>query len=291
MAYKFEDKFVHFRWDDSLKGKKVFYADSIGSLEDDVAEGKDYGLLIRASGSKDYPFLIKGDEEEETPTNWKFVYYDPNYECKIACEKGKTIQFKCQSIWMDIEGIPAWNENCEYRIKPEGTYCVIVGVSSRLIAIEKSSVKEGVHVFYESDSLEDCLDWIATRRKIEDVMIAYAEGKAVEFLNVGNIWCQASTPEWRIGTEYRIKTKGYRAFKNTDELKKKWEELCPTSVHRPSLCEPLIWVKCKWNGITVAISRFAGDTITMNVANYNMDELFEYYTFLDGTPCGMEKEE
>ena len=284
---KFEDRFVHFRWDDSLKGKKVFYADSLEGLENEVFSEKNCEMeIITDFYNKAYPFCIDGD-------GYKFVYYDPNYELKLAYEKGKKIQFKCFGEWTDIINIPVWSEDTEYRIKPENNYCVVVGFSSRLVsclvAINKSSVVEGAHVFYESDSFEDCADWIADRRKFEDVMIAYSEGKEVEFLNVGDVWCQASTPVWRINAEYRIKPKGYRAFKNTDELKKKWEKLCPTNVHRPSLCEPLIWVRCKANNATSVIIRFAGTVVTVNFANYTLDELFKEFTFLDGTPCGIEE--
>ncbi len=281
MAYKFEDKFVHFRWDDSLKGKKCFVADSLGGLEESVEER---GLeILFTEGNKEFPFETEHDF-------YRFVYYDPNYDLKMAYKEGKQIQISGDGeIWVDWEDErePDWDGVFQFRIKPEKTYCVIVGDYSHLVGIEKPFVKEGTHVFYESDSIENCVDWINDRRDIENVMIAYAEGKEVEFLNSDNCWHQASTPGWKTDTKYRIKSK-YRAFKNTDELKKKWEELCPTNIHRPSLCEPFIWVRCKANNSTSVIIRFAGTIVTVNFANYNLEELFRNFTFLDGTPCGIE---
>ena len=287
MAYKFEDKFVHFRWSDSLRGKKVFYGDNLLTLENDALSGNTNLMgIVEGGHDKVTPFIVNDDY-------WKFVYYDPNYECKKAYDEGKTIQVSGDGeIWVDWEDdrTPDWDSAFQFRIKSESTYCVVVGSNLHLVATEKPFVKESTHVFYESASLKDCTDWINDRCDIENVIIAYAEGKAVEFLNIGDIWCPASTPEWKIGTKYRIKPKEYRAFKNTDELKKKWAELCPTNIHRPSLCEPLIWVKCKSNKSTSVISKFADGNVAMNVLLfYSLEELFDDFTFLDGTPCGIEE--
>lgn len=111
MAYKFEDKYVHFRWDDSLKGKKVFYADDIGTLETDVVEGANIGVLIGATGLKSHPFHIKSENIEDS-IPWKFVYYDPRYEVKIAYEEGKQIQVSGDGeMWVNWEDKrePDWN--------------------------------------------------------------------------------------------------------------------------------------------------------------------------------------
>lgn len=123
MAYKFEDKFVHFRWDDSLKGKKVFYADSISTLEEDVAKGEDIMTLIGAANKHDTsPFCI--EDEDGTTTDWKFIYYDPNYEVKLAFEKGMVIQYKAKDTgnWCDWDNSLckcSFHEDIEYRVKPE----------------------------------------------------------------------------------------------------------------------------------------------------------------------------
>lgn len=119
---------------------------------------------------------------------------------------------------------------------------------------------------------------------------AYEEGKQIQFEYGDDEWRDVTgEPTWNLGSNYRIKPKGYRAFKNADELKKKWEELCPTNIHRPSLYEPFIWVRCKANNSTSVIIRFAGTIVTVNFANYNLEELLRNFTFLDGTPCGIEE--
>lgn len=114
---KFEDKFVYFRYNDSLKGKKVFYSDSIYSLEQDVADGEDIRTLLGLSQQQANPFTIEGNEGESN-TYWKFIYYDPNFECKKAYEQGKQIQFKNHTEWLDVVGKPEWSDGVKYRIKP-----------------------------------------------------------------------------------------------------------------------------------------------------------------------------
>lgn len=82
---KFEDKFVHFRWSDDLEGKKAFYADSLAQLEQRFTITTSRGHLHK-SISEEYPF------EVACVGNWKFIYFDPNYDNKIAYEQGKQIQ-------------------------------------------------------------------------------------------------------------------------------------------------------------------------------------------------------
>ena len=75
---KFEKKYVHFMWDDKLKGKKVFYADDIDTLIQDVTDGNDIGI-VKEGEFTSAPFEVKRD-------CWKFVYFDPYYDLKIAYE-------------------------------------------------------------------------------------------------------------------------------------------------------------------------------------------------------------
>ena len=118
MAYKFEDKFVHFRWDDELKGKMVFFADSIKDLEENVCTGsEEMKILDGRIPNSDYPLVVGR-------SSWKFVYYDPNYDIKIAYEEGKTIQYKAKDTgrWCDWDnslGKCPFLDDVEYRIKPE----------------------------------------------------------------------------------------------------------------------------------------------------------------------------
>jgi hypothetical protein len=83
---KFEKEFVHFMWDDSLKGKKGFFADNIDDLRN-IVIGNGYKNTVSESNDECKPFYEYG-------SYWRFFYHDPNYELKLAYEKGKKIQFK-----------------------------------------------------------------------------------------------------------------------------------------------------------------------------------------------------
>lgn len=123
---KFEDKFVHFRWSDELKGKKVFYADDICSLERDVISNSNRDVVVD-DGLQEQPFGVQ--YVDGIVHAWRFVYYDPNYETKLAYEQGKKIEFLCKDAsdaWKDWSYTPApkWLDDYEYRIMPEETNLV-----------------------------------------------------------------------------------------------------------------------------------------------------------------------
>lgn len=110
----FDKKFVHCVWDDSLKGKSVFCANSLPYLQDKVNLGNlDMRFEVFENiKDGDYPFEVADGA-------LRYVYYDPNYENKIAHLGGKTIQVFVDATqeWEDIPD-PSWDEHCLYRIKP-----------------------------------------------------------------------------------------------------------------------------------------------------------------------------
>lgn len=115
----FDKKFVYFMWDDTLRGKECFYDDDIDGLMQTVRNNAtDFKSRLEPS-TQAYPFkpVCRG----HTGCSWRFAYYDPNYECKVAYSKGKLIQHreKGKSIWHD--DAPAWDERFAYRIKPMQT--------------------------------------------------------------------------------------------------------------------------------------------------------------------------
>lgn len=119
---KFEDKFVHFRWSGELEGKEVFCADDILTLTNDVTNNCEKGI-VTFSGYEESPFRVSYDKSA-TVCSWRFVYYDPNYETKLAYEQGKKIECSCKCVsdaWNDWSYIPnpKWLDDCEYRIMQE----------------------------------------------------------------------------------------------------------------------------------------------------------------------------
>ena len=54
---------------------------------------------------------------------------------------------------------------------------------------------------------------------------------------------------------------------------------------------PLIWVKRKSANCTMLITAFNDDTsiaVSVDIVTYTFAGLLEEFTFLDGTPCGVE---
>ena len=94
----------------------------------------------------------------------------------------------------------------------------------------------------------------------------------------------------------------YRPFNNCDELVECWEKkmLIPafmyTKDERDKLHRPSIWVKSKEYGTDNLITAFDGDNESIGGSCVfiqdiwvDMKELFDNFTFLDGSPCGVEE--
>lgn len=101
----FDKKYVHFMWTNELKGKKGFVSQNIESLIHIVNMNNKTALKPLSKN------LVN---------TWTFVYYDPNYDCKVAYAEGKQIQYlnDLSSEWVNVIGEPLWSDNVEYRIKP-----------------------------------------------------------------------------------------------------------------------------------------------------------------------------
>lgn len=113
--YLFDKRFVHFMWNDKLKGKKCFLEDEIDVLRVTVEKGVESDLhSIVFSRNESAPFRIA-----DGLYNWQFAYYDPNYEVKKAFNKGKKVQVRCAVCsWKDCDE-PKWYDDCAYRVKPD----------------------------------------------------------------------------------------------------------------------------------------------------------------------------
>lgn len=121
MSYEFfEPRFVYFMWDDKLEGKKVFLADWIRDIIDDVEDESSRTTLVQCDNvdeDSNTPFRSVRDDGS-LGASWQFAYYDPHYEFKVAHSKGKQIQALEDGEWRDCHS-PTWSILYEYRIKPD----------------------------------------------------------------------------------------------------------------------------------------------------------------------------
>lgn len=121
----FDPKYIHCRWDESLRGKEVLYSDTVIELENEVRDmaTNTIGVVTGPNDDDDMPFKVKG---AILPFSyWRYVYYDPNYNTKIAYYRdGKQVQNKyyIDDDWKDCCAEPCWCDSYDYRVKPDEQY-------------------------------------------------------------------------------------------------------------------------------------------------------------------------
>lgn len=92
----------------------------------------------------------------------------------------------------------------------------------------------------------------------------------------------------------RAKEKKYRPYESIDEFVSDFIKRFNT--HCPNYAMPLIWVRSKATRTILNIDAFYNDAICkddiyVGSSWKEMTDLFEDYTFLDGSPCGKEIED
>lgn len=119
-------------------------------------------------------------------------------------------------------------------------------------------------------------------KKAAEVMLAYAEGKKIEYkVRGGEEWHpigELETPQFGWNSkEYRIAQEPtYRPFKNAKEC---WAEMLKH--------QPFGWVRS---------GNFYQNIGELNGASVHVDDIFPYkdafdeFTFIDGTPFGLKEE-
>ena len=120
---------------------------------------------------------------------------------------------------------------------------------------------------------------------------AFAEGRVsecrtkprlVEGADVPNDWTEMKEIEFWNNIEYRIKPEPkYRPFKNAEEC---WTEMLKHQLFG--------WVKDKDNNKFLISGIYSdGSIYTSEEGTCSFDEVFQKYTFEDGTPFGVKVEE
>ena len=274
----FDKRFVHFMWDDELKGKKVFLSNDIDNLRGIVEKGTECDLhSVISSGDESAPF-----ESANGVFVWQFAYYDPNYEVKKAFNEGKTIQFKfINGVWEDIlceeNLIQAIEENIAVRVKPE---CPCEdGIDSKAcVGCPQDEARKA-----KNDEL-----WYVIFNMNMQYEICRKCPKSGLFSGT-----REECEKW---VEEHEPRKTCRPFKDCDELVEFWTKNYQT-VLRPANTKPLIWVRLKCDGrerLIVAFGKgFGSDFVEIgNKAKaVPLLKLFDDYEFLDGKPCGAEVKE
>lgn len=143
-----------------------------------------------------------------------------------------------------------------------------------------------------------CLTYLVCPVRNVEAYKAWNEGKAVEIsYNGGKTWIlfkrenDDRAPDWCIAdyrpAEEKPKEKKYRPFKNCKELLDFW--YIKTAANVPSYGMPLIWVKRIDDSSIHLLAYYWDIGAGTGIYSFDLQEMFEKYTFLDGTPCGVEE--
>ena len=117
-------------------------------------------------------------------------------------------------------------------------------------------------------------------REAAKVMEAYANGKAIQYLNGDNEWIDTPNPffDWH-NYVYRIKPESqYRPFKSQEEC---WNEM-----HKHP---DFGWVVTKNCRVVYHIDSVY-NALLIGYIGYSFDEMYQKYEFTDGTPFGIKEE-
>lgn len=125
-------------------------------------------------------------------------------------------------------------------------------------------------------------------RQAAEVMMAYAEGREVEYYDViDECWDSSGDLGFNwFDTKYRVKPETkYRPFKDMEEC---WQEMLKH--------QPFGWLKAKESKSVALIGNVYMDkevwiVWTTNEKDlYSASEIFNNYVFADGTPFGVKEE-
>ena len=121
-------------------------------------------------------------------------------------------------------------------------------------------------------------------RKAAEVMLAYADGKEIEYKNGAlKDWSITSVPTFNWGSnDYRIKPQSkYRPFKDAEEC---WQEM---QKH-----QPFGWVRYKTKPIVIRsiASLYDTEIEPYDACTSSYKEALQIFTFADGQPFGVKEE-
>lgn len=117
-------------------------------------------------------------------------------------------------------------------------------------------------------------------------MKAFSEGKRIESKedNESSHWAEDLCPTWDwVNRDYRVKSKS-RTYVDVDEL---FDDYCERfGKKRKSFSEPIVWLKNKKDSTKHLIISFSEDSVTLDKGEFDMEDLFYDWTYLDDSDCG-----
>lgn len=90
----------------------------------------------------------------------------------------------------------------------------------------------------------------------------------------------------------RAQEKKWRAYKDCDEMVEDFKKRYGNAINADNpMWHPLIWVKKKrCNSCHLVIDIYKNlRSVILNCVECSLEDLFEYCTYMDGSPCGVEE--
>ena len=168
---EYNTEYVHFEPTDDMLDKWCIAKDSVYDIKNTLAadDGSIKKHLVQIKDTDDisgFPFKTTGNEYDDA-SSWKFVYIDPAF----------------QGIKREV-------------------YIGICTDGGLTYSIDSNKFK---HAYYTTTDIEDAREWIAKRRRFEDIMGAWEDGAAIEARRSGTEWFPVTDPTWDPDVDYRIK--------------------------------------------------------------------------------------
>lgn len=139
-----------------------------------------------------------------------------------------------------------------------------------------------------------------TTEEMIEVMQAYADGKKIEStVNGYNKWSDCDYPTWEwVAFDFRVKKEPtYRPYESVDEMLDDFCKRCRKhgmTVSRSPMGEPFIWLLSKDSKtirLATAYDKEQGCIRIFGGCLSTLQDIFENYTYKDGSPCGKKVEE
>lgn len=220
--------------------------------------------------------------------------------------------------WQAEEAKPEEEKYIVYLVREpfKGKYCYLTAcLESRWEIVQK---EYGAKTKLFVGAYDEVQEWYKARDKFASVIKAWEDGKKIQVTPKGtdkwlDLHCE---PKWDLRDEYRVKPEcpcedgmdskacvgcehseegkpEFKPYGSVEEFIQDYQERFPTVVPRPAHTMPLIWIAHKTDGTTRLIVEFSDRSVKIGckVKPVDFGKLFEYWTYTDGSPVGMEAKE
>ena len=248
--------------------------------------------------------------------NWRDVENEESFEQYL--EEGRVFRIK-------PENEKKWIVYLNREIQFDGKDCYLTACrEDRWESVQKDyGAKTKLFIGSESEVLE----WFKAREKFAEVIKAWEDGKQIQVTPKGtDKWIDLHfEPTWDLRDEYRVKPeeemkekkdekpecpceddtdskacvgcdksskKEYKPYETVHEFIQDYQDRFPTTNPRPCYTLPFIWLRNKnKKDERELVYCFRNLVIKMDNTYWDMNDLFNQWEYLDGSPCGMEVKE